>query len=119
MKTEKINGYVRCVRNEEIKSPTQEWSDAKKMTWYEVPWYAKSLGDGWRVPTIEELNKAYENKVEGFASGCYWSSSECNSNYACILNFNLGGQDSYYKSHYYPVRCVREANDNIKKGEIQ
>jgi len=30
---------------------------------------------GWRLPTVQELYTAYVQKVPGFRSGLYWSSS--------------------------------------------
>jgi len=100
--------YIRCVREDESKRSKQEWSKEKMMTWYEAPWYAKSLGVGWRVPTIEELNKAHENKVEGFESNYYWSSSECNSNSAWLLDFTNSFQYNANENLNHPVRCVRD-----------
>ena len=37
-----------------------------------------ALGGGWRLPTKDELNILYENKdkIGGFASNNYWSSTE-------------------------------------------
>jgi hypothetical protein len=45
------------------------WNDAEKA--------CEILGDGWRLPTIEQLNILYQNKVAigGFASDFYWSST--------------------------------------------
>lgn len=40
-----------------------EWQSnppVKRMTWYEAIDYAKSLGDGWRLPTRAELIDAYD-----------------------------------------------------------
>lgn len=38
----------------------------------------KELGDGWRLPTKDELNTLYKNKkkIGGFDGGEYWSSTE-------------------------------------------
>lgn len=57
----------------------------KLMTWLEADAWAKSLGDGWRLPTREELILMYEKREEigGFTttSGSdyahwYWSCTE-------------------------------------------
>ena len=51
--------------------PTQmNWDDAVKA--------CASLGPGWRLPTIDELNIIYQNKdkIRGFRDNYYWSSSE-------------------------------------------
>ena len=36
----------------------------------------RAMGDGWRLPTIEELKKIYElkGKIGGFYGDFYWSS---------------------------------------------
>ena len=80
------------------------------MTWDEAMEYAKSLGDGWRLPSKEELKEAYDNKIEGFKSGYYWSSStyvKSTTNAWGVGLFN-GSVNSYSKANGYYVRCVRE-----------
>ena len=44
-----------------MKLKWQENSPQKQMTWHEADKYAKSLGNGWRLPTIDELKRAYDN----------------------------------------------------------
>ncbi len=53
----------------EVKKEDEEYA----MSWYEA---SKTLTDGWRLPTKEELKFLYEN-LAGFDSDWYWSSSEC------------------------------------------
>jgi len=43
-----------------------------KLKWDDAVAYAKSLGDGWRLPTIEECFIMYNNKV--ITEGACWSS---------------------------------------------
>ncbi|MDA7762444.1 DUF1566 domain-containing protein [Crocinitomicaceae bacterium] len=52
--------------------------DLGEMSWEDAKKACADLGDGWRLPTDEELNILYENKAKigGFASGYYWSSTE-------------------------------------------
>ena len=59
--------------------------DLGEMNSFEAKEACADLGDGWRLPTKEELNILYENKDEigGFASGYYWSSKE--------LDYSIGG----------------------------
>ena len=63
----------------------------------------------WRVPTQKELNILYKNKnkIGGFSSSYYWSSSEYDAYLAWIQYFSNGYQFYYYKSNYNYVRCVR------------
>jgi hypothetical protein len=50
------------------------WDDAKKA--------CSELGDGWRLPTKDELNFLNKNKkkIGGFEEEFYWSSSEIDNN---------------------------------------
>jgi len=70
-------------------------------------------GDGglndWYLPSKDELNKLYINKVAigGFASDYYWSSSEYSSNAAWAQSFNSGTKFNTTKYYNYRVRAVR------------
>jgi hypothetical protein len=71
----------------------------------------------WYLPSIEELNKMYQNigqgdalglgNVGGFASSYYWSSTEENSTGAWYQNFFNGFQFFTSKSNVLYVRAVR------------
>ncbi len=64
----------------------------------------------WFLPSKDELNKLYINKVAigGFADAYYWSSSENNANIAWYQDFNYGYQLNYYfKYNTFRVRAVR------------
>lgn len=78
-----------------------KWEDAKKV--------CEDLGDGWRLPTREELHLMWLNKdsIGSFADAYYWSSSESNYNYAWVQGFNFGSQYAYDESNSYYVRAVR------------
>jgi hypothetical protein len=78
-------------------------------TWKDANYVCALLGDGWRLPTREELHLMYLNKNEigGFAEACYWSSSEFNNYNAWYQNFFNGNQNFYYKYYTYYVRAVR------------
>jgi uncharacterized protein DUF1566 len=66
----------------------------KLMTWIEADKWAKSIGDGWRLPTREELLFIYENrdKVPGLKTTYsdsdfarwYWSCSEHRDDPSCV-----------------------------------
>ena len=79
----------------------QNWEDAKKV--------CEDLGDGWRLPTREELHLMWLNKdsIGGFAAAFYWSSSEFNSFGAWHQYFYNGYQNCYYKFNANYVRAVR------------
>ena len=63
----------------------------------------------WYLPSKDELNKLYLNKVAigGFADYLYWSSSEGNAYYAWFQYFNDGFQYDYLKYNTSRVRAVR------------
>jgi len=75
------------------------WEDAKKI--------CEDLGDGWRLPTREELHLMWLNKDDSFAAAYYWSSSENSSNGAWNQNFDNGSQDAIIKNYPNYVRAVR------------
>lgn len=63
----------------------------------------------WYLPSRDELNKLYLNKVVigSFLSTLYWSSSELNLNFAGSQNFTDGSQAFSNKLNTYAVRPVR------------
>jgi hypothetical protein len=52
----------------------------ENMTWHEAQRACVGLGDGWRLPTIEEWQVIYElfirNKLGDFKGSHYWCSNE-------------------------------------------
>ena len=82
--------------------------DLGKMTWDEAKKACKNLGDGWHLPTKDELNLLYENKekIGGFKS-FYWSSTEDDSNLAWFQNFINGYQYNDGELDVNHVRAVR------------
>ena len=49
-----------------------------KMTWDDAKKVCEALGDGWRLPTKDELNDLYKNRIKigGFVANRYWCSLE-------------------------------------------
>ena len=83
---------------------TMSWGDAKKV--------CVSLGQGWKLPSQDELNSLYlsKDKIGGFKHN-YWSSTENDFNgLAWYQNFSNGFQFStnkYNKYATYYVRAIR------------
>jgi len=80
------------------------------MNWDDAKAACADLGDGWRLPTKDELNILYINKhkIGGFANVGYWSSSEIQVHpYAWIQNFDSGNQSKENKNEEYIVRAIR------------
>ena len=63
----------------------------------------------WYLPSKEELNKLYLNRVAigGFANSIYWSSTEYNDYIAEFQDFSSGDQMHYRKRSTKYVRAVR------------
>jgi formylglycine-generating enzyme required for sulfatase activity len=96
----------------DLKLEWQENPPSDPMTWDEANEYVKSLGEGWRLPSIKELKDAYDNKIEGFKSDYYWTSNvNTNGDINAIgVCFGFGDVGYYGKTDHYYVRCVREVN---------
>ena len=108
MITETIMEIEKSIEIENIQVATKDLEGV--FTWDEAVEEVKKLGEGWRLPTKEEINLMYRHKDEigGFVENLYWSSTEYEANFAWIQNFNYG--DQYYDSKdctYYYVRAVR------------
>ena len=101
-----------------------KWDLRKQMNWYGALRACEVLGDGWRLPSIEELEAMYEQlhmegkgsfkAAEAFWSSLYWSSSvntETNAwgtSDAYIMNFNDGDVSYSMKdTSILRVRAVR------------
>ena len=87
------------------------WNDAKKA--------CELFGDGWRLPTKDELNSLHKSKFDtlysfytiknsDFEGGYYWSSTEYLYSYAWAKSFYYGGsQNDFSKTSRAYVRAVR------------
>jgi len=86
-------------------------TDLGEMTWEDAKTACEKLGKGWRLPTIEELKIIYKkrNKIGGFNSKDYWSSTEvyC-TELAWTFNFGSGPARSNGKYFINYVRAVRD-----------
>lgn len=89
-------------------SDDMTWSDAKKA--------CDELGDGWRLPTIDEIitihNDLYKKGIGNFKVidfKQYWVNCEFNDEQAFSYNFNYSGMHSFVKNKNVAqvVRMVR------------
>jgi hypothetical protein len=88
----------------------------EKMTWQDSINACSSLGDGWRLPTREQLQGMLLFDKEGrgnFHSGWYWSSSEDDKDKAWSFYFKSGKDKDYHghsfsKDSTFHVRAVRD-----------
>jgi hypothetical protein len=85
--------------------------DLGKMRWDDAMKACADLGDGWRLPTIDEMSKLlYKNKekIGGFAQAQYWTSPEFDTNLAWFEIFYKGNQNARNLSNVLYVRAVRD-----------
>lgn len=87
--------------------------DLGKMTCDEARKACEKLGDGWRLPTIEELHFMYNKRDEigGFKDGFYWSGTEGDNVNAWYFNFTNGVTNDGFgstKDDAFYVRVVRD-----------
>ena len=96
------------------KTRTLEWGpDEGNMTWDAAMKLAASKGEGWRLPTVQELVSQFDydkgKPVDGFRRTWYWSSSPDASDYAWSVRFGDGLVSYSYRSNEVGARCVRWA----------
>ena len=89
-------------------------NDLGEYNWQDAKSICEDLGDGWRLPTREELHLMWLNRdtIGGFAAAYYWSSCEFNNFNAWYQHFFDGNQYFINKDYTYHVRAVRERNVN-------
>ena len=88
-----------------------DFPGGQKMTWEEAKKACESLGDGWRLPTKDELNILYLNKASfnGIVDNTYWSSTK-DGNLALVVSFIDGKSVSSGSSFGWVVRAIRTMN---------
>jgi len=93
-----------------------EWQEEvpeREFTWEQAKEYAASLGDGWRLPTVQELVSLWDYD-KGFcpafpnSKGRFWSSSPHGYDYAWGVVFDYGRVGHGHRSYEHSVRCVRD-----------
>ena len=82
------------------------------MNWQIANNACESLGNGWRLPTKDELNILYQNKdkIGGFTDieySFYWSSTEGDNGLVWYQFFDVGDQYSVANKFNGYVRAVR------------
>ena len=87
----------------------QATDEDSALDWQAANYAANSYGNGWRLPTKEELHLLYQQKhiVAGFADDFYWTSTQVGEASAWQQNLGGGGQVYYSTSDKCLVRAVR------------
>lgn len=85
----------------------------KNTTWDEAKEWVESLGDGWRMPTVDELKQLYETDPN-ITSKYIWSCETTGSSSAWYFYFSSGYE--YWGNRSYSNRtrgfAVRSRNNN-------
>ncbi|MFZ9684855.1 MAG: hypothetical protein ACO3BE_05635, partial [Gemmobacter sp.] len=85
---------------------------------YKAAHACRALGSEWYLPSRDELNVLYVNRVAiggfdlsgSFPAGWYWSSSEYYHVYARTQRFSDGNPNHTLRTDGLSIRCVRRAN---------
>ena len=90
-------------------------NDLGKMKWKDALKACENLGNGWRLPTKEELTLLFENKeiVGNFGDRTYWSSTKNKALFGLLfsnayyVNFKHGTCFDISQDEEYYVRPVK------------
>ena len=86
------------------------------LTWDEAVDYCSNKGDGWRLPTQNELMYLWciAPSITGeaaFSGSLYWSSTGNSSGSYWFTNFSTGGTSTTSPSNSFNVRCVKTGSN--------
>ena len=85
-----------------------------QMTWDKAVKAVKKLGNGWRLPTIEECFMIYKDKL--IDGDYYWTSLEHDNYSAWAFSFDFGSTDYFNKkiddAYVHVVRDLINKQDN-------
>lgn len=81
----------------------------KKLNFIDARKGCYDLGEGWRLPSKDELNILYLNKnnLGNFTDNNYWSISTNDGSGAWSQNFSTSFQNLILISYSYNVRCIK------------
>ena len=92
--------------------------DAGPMPWQNAAKIHEQLGEGWRLPTFDELRIMYQTLGQGgtnsgeFADELYWSATSYDNNQARLIRFRDGNTSYHYNKNVahrkFKVRAIRD-----------
>ena len=95
-----------------MKLEWQENPSKEPMTWNEVIEYTKSLGNDWRLPTIEELRSFYSDNSDDNRTNYYWVSGVNTKGISYSFGLSFFGSVGYYDmKNPNRVHCVRNVKN--------
>jgi hypothetical protein len=90
-------------------------SDEKASTWDDAMSICQQKGEGWYLPSKEELSQIYKNRSEitkngakPFALQKYWTSSRDSRYDSFYMDFQNGKVDYNSNNTDYPCRCIKK-----------
>ena len=105
--------YVSGATNSELGTGKQNTASIIRFHGNYMSGYAALLatqaGNGYFLPSKDELNKLYLNRAAmyNFSNGNYWSSTESTISTAWSQNFSDGSQNRYFKNLTLYVRAIK------------
>ncbi|MGI9547690.1 MAG: TIR domain-containing protein [Flavobacteriaceae bacterium] len=92
--------------------------DAGPMSWTDAANIHEQLGEGWRLPTFDELNLMYRTIGQGannsgeFSNDLYWSATDYDEYQARLIRFWDGNTSYHYNKNVeqrkFKVRAIRD-----------
>ncbi|WP_339705375.1 TIR domain-containing protein [uncultured Kriegella sp.] len=111
-------GIVFAIDQSGKKGKVAYHKDAGPMPWKNAMSIHEQLGEGWRLPTLNELRLLYRTIGQGaantgqFADKLYWSATSYDANQARLLRFSDGNTSFHYNKKVahrrFHVRAIRD-----------
>ncbi len=84
---------------------------AKQLNWSTAKLKCEEIGEGWRLPTLSELEEIFENKEQynfaNYGYWTYWSIEELNEEESLSFSGVEGNITTHLKTSNNYVRAVR------------
>ncbi len=114
-------GIIFSIGHDKKPGMVAHFEDAGPMPWKEAIKIHQKLGEGWRLPTLDELALMYRTVGQGasntgrFVNELYWSTTPFDSNQARLLRFSDGNTSFHYNKNgefrKFRVRAIRDFSE--------
>jgi len=112
------DGMVFTIDSDNKNGKIVHLEDVGPMTWENAMQIHEQLGDGWRLPTFNELLVLHKTVGQGasntaeFSNGLYWSATDYDQYQARLLRFRDANTSYHYNKvaehRKYNVRAIRD-----------